>query len=139
MHRDMLIELEGQWCYAETEKEFARFSMIRLSARADVYRQRVLSASQRKINVMKQVDHGETAQDRALLLDAECVFAARSFVELSKQATIFQNRFHKAAILVDSLTSQRKELYGTVDKAMDAGHFAEEVPLGKSHSSGLGI
>lgn len=136
-HRERLIELNGQWCYTEAGKEFAAYCMMKLAARADVYRLRMLSASQCKKQLAGRSCWDSHTEDQYRLLDAEQVFAERSFLELTKQAVIFQTRLLSTDQSLRTLTSQHNELFNLVDKAMLAGQLSNDVPLSKPWDSGL--
>jgi uncharacterized coiled-coil protein SlyX len=77
------------------------------------------------------VDHDRTTRDRILLLEAEYAFAEESFLELSRQATMFQTRLRKITASLHLLTSQRKQLFRQTDNEMSAGQVTNEVPLGE--------
>ena len=46
--RDKLVQLDGRFCSVGTEQELTRYCMIKLCARADVYRRHMLSVAQER-------------------------------------------------------------------------------------------
>lgn len=134
--RYRLVRLDAQWSYAEAERELTEQCMVRLCARADVYRRRMLSFGQGKLDeIAGQVQregHYDPAGDRVLLFEAEFNFAQLSFMELARQADVFRARLYGINASLASIASRRAQLYRQTDTEMRAGQLSNEVPFSES-------
>lgn len=120
--RYQLILLDGRWSFAEAERELTEICMLKLSTKADLYKERMELALQQRSVVKDLVrDDDETGKNRILLHEAEYGFAEEAFLELSKQATTFQIRLLKITKSLRSLVSKRTELFLQVENEMRAG------------------
>lgn len=125
-----MIELDGKWCYTQTERTLAEYGMIELCAKADIYRKRMNSFLDKRVLELSQGDEG--TKDRITLFDAEWTYAEQCFLELSRQATVFQHRLLEISAKLDVLAFERDQFYLQVDSEMRAGRLAREFPIRES-------
>lgn len=129
--REELIRLEGQWSFAEVEREYLENAMTMLSVKADGYLRRMEIAWDWRANKVNAEDSDEAKKNQALLHLAEYEFAEKAFLELSKQATTFQIRLSQCTTSLLSLTSARNRLLARIDREMLAGRLTLQMPIGE--------
>ena len=87
------------------------------------------AARERVVQLAKLCEQDETTSDSIALLKAEFAFAEKSFLELSRQATAFQDCLREATALLKALAIEHDQLFS---QDMLAGQLADDVPIRES-------